>query len=97
MRVTAAALLALALVACGGAEAPARDDAAPAEPEAASGSVSPSTFAGDWPLTAESGVLACEPVNEVVLRASDGETYALNGSARGSGRWEDGRTSSART
>ncbi len=27
----------------------------------------------------------------VVLRASDGKTYALNGSARGSGRWEDGQ------
>lgn len=37
----------------------------------------------------DSGDLECVPVNEVILHASNGVTYAVNGSARGEGRWAD--------
>lgn len=52
--------------------------------------VSAAEYGADWPLIVDGGLLTCEPINEVVLRASDGQIYGLNGSARGSGRWRDG-------
>jgi len=76
MRLVTTALLALTIVACGGA---------------AAGQVSRDTFDGGWPLTIESGELRCEPENEVVINAGSDGVYALNGAARGSDSpWLDG-------
>jgi Protein of unknown function (DUF2511) len=42
--------------------------------------VSRTDFRGDWPLTVESGVLACESAGAVTFTAN-GTTYAVNGIA----------------
>lgn len=94
MRLVSTALLALTIAACGGSAAPARDDAEPDAPQAAGGSVSRSTFDGDWPLTVESGELHCFRGDggrlKVVMEAPDGGVYALNGTARAESGWIDG-------
>lgn len=89
MRLVTTALLAVTIAACGTGTAPARSTTeAQSAPD--SDRVSRADMGADWPFTVESGVLSCEPVSEVVLIASDGETYGLNGGARGSGQWADG-------
>ena len=52
--------------------------------------VSRAAFVGsgrDWPLTVESGVLACEGVSSVVLTADGGGRYAVNGTAETHTSW----------
>ncbi len=44
--------------------------------------VSSADFGNDWPLTVDSGVLACEGGAAVTFTAPDGTTYAVNGTAR---------------
>jgi len=54
-----------------------------------SGDVSRSQFESDgktWPLTVDSGTLACEPGGRIIFTA-DGTTYAVNGTAKGDGSW----------
>jgi hypothetical protein len=41
-----------------------------------------------WPLTVDSGTVACESGHRVTF-TSAGKTYALNGTAKGDGRWAD--------
>lgn len=57
------------------------------------GSVSRDTFEGEWPLTVESGELMCFHEGggrlEVVLEVDDALVYAVNGTARGTGEWQD--------
>jgi hypothetical protein len=45
--------------------------------------VSKAGFGDSWPLTVDSGELACEG-SAVTFKAPDGTTYAVNGTARGS-------------
>lgn len=55
------------------------------------GKVSRSSFASEgktWPLTVESGSLACHDGNSITF-TSGGTTYAANGTAKGSHRWPD--------
>jgi hypothetical protein len=57
----------------------------------ASGDVSKSDFEADgrtWPLTVESGTVACEQGTEIVFTADD-TTYAVNGSALSSRQWPE--------
>jgi hypothetical protein len=79
MAATALAATALiVLTACGGGPG---DD----------GDVSRSQFEADgkeWPLTVDSGTLACEPGSRIIFEA-DGTTYAVNGLAKGDGSYAD--------
>ncbi|MGY1825784.1 MULTISPECIES: DUF2511 domain-containing protein [unclassified Blastococcus] len=55
------------------------------------GEVSRAEFEGEgrtWPLTVDRGTLDCEPGSRVTFTA-DGTTYAVNGTAKGSGEWAD--------
>jgi hypothetical protein len=55
------------------------------------GHVSKSQFESDgkkWPLTVDSGTLACEPGSRITF-TSDGTTYAVNGLAKGDKKWAD--------
>ncbi len=45
--------------------------------------VSKAGFGDNWPLTVDSGELACEG-NAVTFKAPDGTRYAVNGTAQGS-------------
>lgn len=54
--------------------------------------VSRAQYGDAWPLTIESGILACDgPGSAVTLIVPGGKRYALNGRARGMHRWEDGQ------
>lgn len=64
----------LVLVACGGG-------GAGSEASAGSIEVSQSDFGSDWPLTVDSGTLACGGAGEVTFTAN-GTTYAVNGLAK---------------
>jgi hypothetical protein len=79
MAATALAASALiGLTACGGGSG-------------ADGDVSRSQFEADgkvWPLTVDSGTLACEPGSRITFEA-DGTTYAVNGLAKGDGSYAD--------
>ena len=44
--------------------------------------VSRGDFGADWPLTVDSGVLACQGAGAVTFTAPDGTTYAVNGLAQ---------------
>jgi uncharacterized protein DUF2511 len=76
----AVALLVMWMLACGGNER--------------SGiSVSRSDLGDQWPLTIESGTLHCETAGAarfVTIEDAKGTVYAINGTARGSGRFKDG-------
>jgi hypothetical protein len=78
-----AVVLPLALLcACGGDDGSGNDQSG-----AQDGAVSQADFEADgrtWPLTVESGTLACERGTEIVFTA-DGTTYAVNGSALAAG------------
>lgn len=77
----AAAGLAL-LTACGGSGAGG---------DQARGRVSRTQFEADgktWPLTVDSGTLACEPGSHVTFTAGS-TTYAVNGGAKGEHRWPE--------
>lgn len=50
--------------------------------------VNASEFGDKWPLTVSSGHLSCLPGSEVIFYAPDGTVYAVNGSARGTKRWQ---------
>jgi hypothetical protein len=52
------------------------------------GSVSESTWTGDWPFTVPQGVLMCAAPDRVTFSA-DGTMYAVNGSAKSTGQFED--------
>jgi hypothetical protein len=70
------------LSACGGQAGGSDDDP---------GAVSKADFEADgriWPLTVESGAVACESGTEIVFTA-EGTTYAVNGSALASGQWPE--------
>lgn len=65
------------------------DSSGPSEGEV--GEVSRAEFEGEgrtWPLTVDRGTLNCEPGTRVTFTA-DGTTYAVNGTAKGSGEWGD--------
>lgn len=51
------------------------------KPETNSIEVSAADLEGPWPLTVESGTLACD--GQAVTFSVDGGTYAVNGTARG--------------
>lgn len=59
------------------------------------GFVSRTQLGAQWPLIIESGTLRCLPGTLIVLDAPDGNTYAVNGTARGAktsagaDRWYD--------
>ncbi len=55
---------------------------------ALSGEVSAEEFGAEWPLTVPAGELRCEDGSSVTF-THDGTTYAVNGTARGTGRWPD--------
>jgi hypothetical protein len=81
-RITATTALAasafIVLTACGGGS----DD---------EGDVSRSQFQADgkeWPLTVDSGTVACEPGSRLTF-TSDDTTYAINGLAKGDGEWAE--------
>ena len=46
-------------------------------------------YGDKWPLTVNEGRIACVTGNHVIFTAPDETVYALNGSARGAGRWRD--------
>ncbi|MEW1879425.1 DUF2511 domain-containing protein [Rhodococcus sp. NPDC080181] len=52
------------------------------------GLVSESTWTGDWPFTVPQGVLMCGAPDRVTFSA-DGTMYAVNGSAKSTGEFED--------
>ena len=55
------------------------------------GDVSRSQFEADgkaWPLTVDSGTLACEPGSRIIFTSS-GTTYSVNGLAKGDGKWAE--------
>lgn len=52
------------------------------------GSVSEATWTGDWPFTVPQGVLMCGSPDRVTFSA-DGTMYAVNGSAKSTGEFED--------
>ncbi|MBX3031462.1 MAG: hypothetical protein KF809_15050 [Chloroflexi bacterium] len=60
-------------------------------PSSAPGQVSEEQYGDDWPLTISDGVVSCNEFTEVVITASDGTVYGLNGAARGSSSYEDAR------
>lgn len=84
------ALMTVLLVGCVGSAPVTPADAGGDDAAGQAGAISRAELGDDWPLTIDSGVLACEPVNEVVIVGPDGRTYGLNGAARGSERWADG-------
>ncbi|WP_042939083.1 DUF2511 domain-containing protein [Rhodococcus sp. AW25M09] len=71
--------------------APAVAPSTTAEPTARNqpaGSVSESTWTGDWPFTATEGVLMCAAPDRVTF-TTDRTMYALNGPAKSAGAFED--------
>ena len=49
-----------------------------------------STFSGTWPFTVSSGILRClDSAGAVTFSASNGTTYAINGTAGDEGAGED--------
>jgi hypothetical protein len=51
--------------------------------------LSASDFGDEWPLTVDSGDVACVGGRFVIFVAADGRTYAINGAARARGKWAD--------
>jgi hypothetical protein len=77
-------LAALAMAACSN---PTTTTPSASSVEAPAGSigaeeVSRGDFGEDWPLTVDSGVLACQGAGAVTFTALDGTTYAVNGLAQ---------------
>ena len=67
------------------------DDDASDSSGGGAGEVSRTEFDGEgltWPLTVDRGTLDCEAGSRVTFTA-DGTTYAVNGTAKGSGEWAD--------
>lgn len=75
MRFSFIILVTILLVACGGASVPSAD-------------ISRETFGDLWPFTVEQGQLQCLSSTHLVFIA-DGLTYAVNGTAKGSGKYRD--------
>ena len=46
-------------------------------------------YGDKWPLTVAEGRIDCVTGNHVIFTAPDDTVYAVNGSARGAGRWQD--------
>ena len=63
------------------ASQPTLPDATLAPVATVAGAISKTTFAGTWPFSVESGVLQCNDQRHVLFVA-DGNTYAINGTAR---------------
>ncbi len=64
-------LLALAMAGCGGEDTPPKNEVA----------VDKASFTGKWALAVDSGLIGCDN-NAVYIKANDGNTYALNGTAQ---------------
>ena len=80
MRKLACAATVALVVLAGCGEASSSGDGAADDP----GAVSRAEFGADWPLTVDRGTLSCDGPG-VVFTTDDGEEYAVNGTAKGSG------------
>ena len=87
LNVACAGALAFVLAACASSTA----DSSNSGSDGAGKKVTSAEFGGDWPLTVESGTLMCDGsggVGDAYIVVND-QKYALNGLARGSGKFRD--------